>query len=513
MPKETSAKVAEILESQPDPKPSPQPAQPVTPESITGLEEADHRPTVHGTVAEILAARKKAKTEEPKEQTDEEKAKEKQLDEVDAKLKEMLFKGKPKSKRKEVEEEEPEPKEEAVVAAPPAPEPEPKPAPAKAPKKTRDRAAELREQELELEKQRIALEKERLELEKARSKPAEPKQDSFAEELSEEDRYNLEVFQEMGKEFADRFISTAKATAKYKAQWEKDHPGEVFDADDSDHDAFFASNVMKYDKKDFKRAEMRLASKGVEDPKIKELEQTNLELKASNKLRELEPVAMRTWAKYADAMVEAIDPEIVKVTRKAGAKAGEALLQEFPEEGKDIIKAAEELAVLSQEAFKILEGDGLFAPDERSNQVHAKILNIIRRQEQIIPRQPREDRLDADGRDFATWEQWLNMSPQQQANYWHLGAEQIVDIESRYLAGRVKYEIDRAMKIAESRQKRSKPPEPESVVKEKPSERKSPSASPGGASKATVDTPAKTPDPVEDRFVKSIRSKLFPRAS
>lgn len=511
MPKETVAAVLETEQT-----PAAPVSEPVPPQEMTGLPDR-HNP---GTVAEMLTLRKKQPKEELKP---EEVEKNKKLEEVDKKLQDMLFKGKPKKKAKE----EPEPAvedEEAIstVAAPPAPDPEPRPEPAKAPTKkvvVKDRATALREQELELDRQRLALERERLDLEKNKSKSKEPVVDLSA--LSSDERYELEVFQAMGKmdakyaDLASRFTDVAKATTKYKQEWEKANPGESFDPDDSAHDSFFNANQVKYDKRDFKRAEHRLATEGVEDPKLKELEKSNQELKAQSKLQELGPKIFNTWLNKVDAMIEAIDPDIAVATRKAGKDAGEVLKKDFPEEGEEILRAAEALGSVAQEAYKILDGDGLFIPDT-SNRVHARILDIIRKQEQIIPRQAREDRL-VDGKDFATWEQWLNMNDSERDMHWHLGAEEVIDIESSNLAGRVKYEIDRALKIAESRQKRTSGVKNQeqvpAVVKEKTPERRSPAASPGSASKTTVDISARPHESGDDKLTKIIRMGLFKRAS
>lgn len=514
MPKEAD-KIAAVLEAEAPAKPTtPTPQDIPSPAPITELEEKDDAPLPsHGTVAELISARRKQAKEGAVEHTDEEK--ERKLDAVDKKLQEMLFKGKPKKGKEEPAKENVE-----AIEVPEKPVVEARPTPAKAPAKrapAKDRATELREQELELDRQRLALEKERLELEKNRNKQGDLtiKDDAVLELLSPDERYELEVYQVMGGDLPKKFLETARSTAKYKAQWEKEHTGEVFNPDDSEHDSFFSSNQLKYDKKEFKKAELKLATQGQDDPKYRELEKSNIELKAKSKLQDLAPQVSNTWAKYADAMMEAVDPEIAKLARNGRnpKEAADAILKEYPEEGRDIIMAAEALGALAHEAFKILEGDGLFVPDESGNRVHGQILNIIRRQEQLIPRLPQEERLDKDGRDFATWEQWLSKTPQQQADFWHLGAEEVVDIASRQLAGRVKYEIERAMKIAESRQKRSKPAAEIPEVKEKPPEKRSPSASPGGASKTIVDTPAKPATPEVDKFTKIIRQGLFKRAS
>lgn len=499
MPKETVATA--IAESTPA-----EVVAPSTTEEITGLPVQTETPSpkITGTVADLLAHKKADVVSEPKP---EEAEKEKKLDTVDEKLREMLFK-KPVKKKEE-------PKPEVEQPAPEAEKTEPEPAKPKQTKKVvvKDRAAEIRERELELERQRLELERERLELEKASRRPEPVKEEADLSLLSPEERYEFEVFQAMGGDLPKQFLATVKAAARYKAQWEKDHPGERFNPDDSDHDEFFSKNQIKYDKREFKRAEIKLANEGTTDPKLEKLEKTNRELLAKDKLRDMEQIIHESWLRNADTMVEIIDPEIVKSSREGGP---EKMIKDFPVESEEIIKAAQALRAFAYESHKILDGDGLFAP-ENGNRVHDRILEIIRQQERLIPQQPRDQRLDADGRDFATWSQWVSMSPQQQANHWHLGAEEVTDIVARDLASRVKYELDRASKLAEARASRRasapKGPGNEGVVKEKPQEIRAPAASPGSASKTTVDTPAKSNTRSEDNLTKIIRSGLFKRTS
>lgn len=492
---------------------------------MTGLPVAEEgaAPTAgHGTIAELLSL-KKSETAKVKPPKPEETSKEKKLDEVDKKLQEMLFRGKPKKKKAADEEEaiaEPGPEEEPPA---PAPAPAKQPAPAKKAAPVKDRAAELRERELALEKERLELEREKLELQKAASKPAQqpqPKVDVSA--LSEDERqdleYQTEVFKAMAKMdnskyggLATKYTEAVVAESRYKQQWEKDHPGEVFDPEDGEHDAFFSKNQVRYDKKDFKKAEAAIANE--DNPKLDRLEKSNQELMAKEKLRELEPKATQVWLRHVDAMLEAIDPSMAKSARTGGK---DQIVKDFPEEYVEVFKAAAMLESVSREAHKILDGGGLFAP-QLNNDVHQFILNRIRNQERIIPQQPRDERIDPDGRDFATWEQWVNMSPQQQSAHWHLGPEEIVDMLSHELAVSVKSELERIDKIAEARKKRLSGAQngnghPHEEVEITPP-RRSPSASPGAASKTTVDTPAKVAVPADDKFAKMIRSKLFQRSS
>jgi len=482
---------------------------------MTGLpveSEEAHPSGQPGSISELLSLKKAAKPKAADE-------KEKKLDEVDKKLQEMLFRGRKKKAKSEVEPavEEPPAPPEPAPGTPGAPPPPKKPV--KAPAK--DRATELRERELALEKEKLDLEREKLELEKAARKPAEPqKEDADLSQLSQDERYELEVFGVMAKmdatkygTLAKRFTDVAKATAKYKAEWEKENAGSTFNPDDSEHDSFFEKNQVRYDKRDFKRAEHRLATEDVADPRLEKLESTNKELLARDKLRELKPRIEKTWLTHAAAMLEAIDPQIAKSGQKGGK---EQLLKDFPEECEEIFPAAAALEAVSEEAHKILESGGLFAP-QAGNRTHEQILHIIRTQEEIIPRQPREDRLDPEGRDFATWAQWVTMSEQQQASHWHLGAEEVVDIVARVLAKKVKDELERIDKISEARRKRKAAAENGNGHLEEedtiPPPPRSPSASPGAASKTTVDTPMRASVPADDKFAKIIRASLFKRSS
>lgn len=495
-----------------------------TTEQITGLPTQQEPIPLQttGTVAELLSLSRSKRGEEKKKAegeptAEEKKSAEEKLKAVDEKLRAGIF-----GKRKKKEEDE-EPKEEDTKQQPEEkvedPKPE-KPAPVKKKVTPPDRQADLQKQMADLERQRLELERQRLEFERERSKPAQP-QRTPAEPpqlslLSPDERYEYEVYQEMSKDakHADlpkRFLDVAEATAKYKARWEKENPGETFNPDDSDHDAFFAKNNIKYDKKEFRKAELRIATAGESDPKLKELERESRELKAQNKLRELEPRIINVFAQNVERLIESVDPEMAKVAKEKG-RAG--LSENYPDEAQEIFQAAGAIEALSVEAHRILESDGLYAPED-ANPIHGNIIRIIRHQEKLIPAQPRENRLDPEGRDFATWEQWVQMSPQEQANYWHLGAPEVVEIATQTISAKIKDQFERINRIAERRFKRTTRPETEETEEEtRPvTKTKAPAASPGSASKSIIDTTKKRTTTGDDDFGKRISSVLFRKAS
>lgn len=467
-------------------------------QALTGLETQtyDTNP-VTGTVADILSARRKSP---PKDEKEKEKAE--KLDKASETLRQQLFKPRKAKEEKSVEQiapvEEPgdeKPEEAARVR-------EVKPATTKK-VVVKDRNAELAERLADLERERLDIEKQKLELERKRLEaPASRVPDQEAmRHLSPDERYEYEVFQKMGGDLAKRFLEVAGVTARYKADWEKKNPGNHFDPEDSEHDAFFADNQIKYDKLAFRRAEAKLANEGEENPKVKELERQNAEIRAEQRLRSLEPQIREVFADNIEQLIGVLDKDVAKAARESKEK----LLSEYPEEGEELVTAASALEAISFEAHRILE---VGASPEPGNRAQQHILSLIRQQEALIPRQPRDQRLDPEGRDFATWDQWVSMTPNQQANHWHLGAREVTDIVTADIAQRLKTKLDVINRAVERRMKKV------SVAEARPAPTtRSPAASPAAASKSSVDTTGKVSAGANDAISKIISSTLFKRSS
>lgn len=487
---------------------APEPTQnPTVTADLTGLPVIEHDEfpdvPINGTVKEMLTL---AKGKRKKEEKVDEKPKEKSTDVVDEKLKNFLFGRKPKPA--------------APKDGEPAPEvpdgdletpPDPKPAKAKEPVKkkavAKDHAADLAEKFADLERQRMELEKQRLEVERERIKAQTPareiKPDAGLEILSEDERYELEVLQQMAKldssKYGDlprKFTDLAKATAEYKAKWESENEGESFDPDDSAHDSFFQKNQIRYAKKDFKAAEMALVRP--EQPKDESALKEIQSLKAKEKVREVMPRAIQVFAEGVESFLDQLDPEMAKSARDGGR---DKLIEDFPDDADEVLRAASSIEAVSIEAHRILETDGLVEIDG-SNKVHNLIVDIIRRKEPVTV-----GVRDSEGRPFATWSQWASMTDQQRAAHWHLGAAEIVDIVSQDLAASVRADLDRINSRVQNRLKGAA--QAATTVKPKVS----PVTSPSSANRATVDTSSKLRKDDQSSFQKTIRSALFKRAS
>lgn len=522
----------------PTPAPTPTQAPPVAPaqdtqtlaQQITGLPpKPEGVLPATGTVSELLSLRRARAgddaPEEPDSNTPEGQAKKEELIKAaEAKLQQGLFKAK-KAKAAKTDPP-PAPAADTEPAAaptddtaqtPPA-QPDPKPKQTKkvvAPKgdEVQRQLADLERQRLELEKQKLELEKQKLERERQASRPPEPV--TAMEHLSPEERYEYEVFQKMSAldpqnwgNLPARFLEVAEATAARKAKWEKDNPGQSFNPDDEEHDDFFAKNRVSYDKKAFRRAEHKLATEGEEDPRIKEIERQNRELRAKEKLRDMGPNVANTFAANMDRLIASVDEDIAKVARESGRKG---LEEKYPDEAEEILHAAGAIEAVSTEAWRILESDGLVEPDLK-NPIHAQIINLIRAQEGLIPRQPPEDRRDSEGRDFATWEQWLAMSEDQRQNHWHMGAEEVADLFTQGIGRKLKERVDK-LRAAVDRKVKAMTQATTEPARKQPAPTPTPAPAPGSARKSTIDTPSRPTPGKDEAFAKMISSSLFRRSS
>lgn len=398
----------------------------------------------------------------------------------------------------------------ATEPTPPAPPVEPAPELPKAPAKrvsVRDPNMEL----VKLEQQRLEFERQKLEWERQKVQQAQPQSTPQAPPalglLTDEERYEYEVFGQMdtmepGRDYQGRFLKSVEAAAAHKAKWEKDNEGETFDPNDSAHDAFYAKHSLKYDKGAFRRAEIQLAQP--QQPKVDAATQNELRrLKAKAALADIQPRQLRATALAIKGMLEDVDKDMAQVAATEGSAE---LLKKYPAKGRKMMAAAASVNQVATEAFRILETDGLVEPDD--SPAHALILNIIARQEPLISSQTIADQTLPDGRVFAKWEKWVTLSPEQRASYWHLGAEEVVDIFSQAEAAKLKAEMEIIEQEFSARNPRPAPAPAPLAPRAAP-----PPPSPAGGSRPVIDTTANRPPDGTPALDKKLRSILFQRAS
>lgn len=298
-------------------------------------------------------------------------------------------------------------------------------------------------------------------VEASKKKEAEPK--PVEVELPKKVARNLDYYKEMEtldpkyKDITKKVVEFSKKGGleeQYIAKWEEANPGQKFDEDAEEHNAFYAKHAPDYDEDDLEIAkEQVIERRAVEKAK----QSLQPELKKQER-RQAEEAAEEDFnaitAEIATEVISAINKDLLKVATEKG-DAG--LLEEDPlamQVAEEVLPRHEAVA---HEAIKLFRG--IATPSDR-NPVHSRINNIaidlneaisnIVSQDQNAGLKPvlRGTRV-VGYQMFAPLEQYASMTPEQKKAHWTIGEAEVV-AHIRSVAGReAKSRYDQIMAAAQ----------------------------------------------------------------
>lgn len=388
----------------------------------------------------------------------------------------------------EVTEKPAEEKEEKQVEKPAAAKEAPAPAPAPTVKPATKTAAESRLRDEEIDK--IA---ERL----AAKIPEVPEQKVAVIQdadvglgLGEDEKETLEALQWMEKNVPSRkgIVAATKAFWKkesdYKAQWEKDNPGEQFSKEDKDHDAFYAKNDPGVSEREVSKAvramdrekvkeELRAELKGELTPEVEKL-------RYEQKSKELEPVIGEVIDNAVRRFVGNVDGEMGKILDENGitSESVAKLKEHDPVAFAVIGRHSERLRVLVGELIRLKELGSSYPVDgSKTVQLtvtgeeiypHRELVQFSRALEARIAEQPEEDQRLEDGRMFKRQSDFLGAEkaiidgkgtkPEKQARlaelhgrYWMLDPDRIHHALVAKFSDTAKFEIEKISELVEAK--------------------------------------------------------------
>lgn len=349
--------------------------------------------------------------------------------------------------------------------------------------------------------------------------PAAPAAPDLTAHLDSKDKENYELFKHLSdsdptqyKDAHTRFLGFVDKLDGYKRRWQKANPGQEFDAEDAEHENFYAANQPQFNPKDLEVARIR-----VEANKEVERRMSATERKYQERFEELESKAISGEVQREAAVHAGTATSVVVASMEDPAV--KALLEKNP----DDLKASDPVAyeVLDQsvaqlqeqvvELHNIIRRPRYF---NQSNPVHNYVSNFVNQQEARIAALPVQNQIH-EGRMFATREQMSQVPPAQRNRYWTLQEDDIVHMLASDTAARVnrsigaerkrieqmavRYGYTRTGAAAAAPQPAGSAPAPAAA----PASRKpaSPSAG-GGEGLAPAGTPApKGAEPVEKKLV------------
>lgn len=285
-------------------------------------------------------------------------------------------------------------------------------------------------------------------------KPSESKQDAvpapsdeeIAKSLPEEYKADVAVYSEMKRMFPEKhgailtkLKDAATKETKYIEAWESQHPDETFDPEDSAHNAFYKKTFPEIPERDFEAAKDSLKEARIEaklDAKYKTQIEAIQKEKAADKLA---PVIQQRVGDVIESALGAIDESLAAIARDP-KKLNE--LQESNPIAADVVLAIHQ-KFSPQMAANIAIHQGTEEVSHQ-NQTHVALFDLAQEIERKTSAAPLEQRMDAQGRVFATRAQFQQMSPEEQARHWFVDQEVLAYVIAQKAAHTAKEWYDSA---------------------------------------------------------------------
>ncbi len=226
----------------------------------------------------------------------------------------------------------------------------------------------------------------------------------------------------------DEFKTFVKEEETYIKTWKREHPGETWNGEADEHNDFYQRATPTYDDKDFRKAEyaVELADARKElrkevldelDPRLKKLD----EMERNETLRSLQPTVAVAERTAMGTILKAIDPDYEKFVEP------EALvkLKEQDEDHFEIaIEVAKDALPFVAEVTRLWNSKGAIKADN-NNLAHKYIFTYATQIGEAIKALPADDQM-RDGKKFATWDEFGQMTATQQAKHWTLSDQDLI---------------------------------------------------------------------------------------
>lgn len=359
--------------------------------------------------------------------------------------------------------------------------------------------------------------------ESSRAKAAEKTDVRPTEDLlSEEEKGELEVFREMAKadprfkELPRQYVAYLKKAEDYQRQWEKDHPTEEFNPEAGDHDAFYAKHQPKYSELEYKKAIVRMESKGATTKELEELRAEQKRLKAEAAVRDLDPVINQASIGALAEVIKGIDENILAAIQKDGfdkyAQANEV-------EADLIRDVATRIGPFITGLLQFDDPDGRI-PFNEKNPAHVEAVSYLRAKEDELRKKPMRDRMTEDGKVLVPRAEYFRMNDSQKSHHAYLDTQMLLQLRIAEEAEKAQAQYQKDLKKAEARAKALGwlPPsrtENGHKAEEKKAEKTPPAKaeikSPEAASASRVDTSSDAKGGGKKDLVDLTAAILFPR--
>jgi hypothetical protein len=229
------------------------------------------------------------------------------------------------------------------------------------------------------------------------------------------------------KGLADKYVSAHKARADYESRWSAANPGEAFDPESSEHDVFFSRNAVSWDEDDYLEAVADVRADARTASLQEQLEQHRRDAELAPKIKAAKKEARKE-------IVSELQDDIKQ-----------------PVLGDIISKQADYAEQVTESVHRLFNG-GRY---DESNPIHRQVSEIASMAEGEVLRLPKSKHIDAQGRVFATTDEFVKLSPEQRAQRWILSeravqvyATNLIKHHTKNLVSQKKGEIQQYLEAA-----------------------------------------------------------------
>lgn len=252
-------------------------------------------------------------------------------------------------------------------------------------------------------------------------------------DLKPEQKRHIAVLREMETLYPEKYEGIAKrslqslsAIEEYTQKWKRENPGHKFDAEATEHVAFFEVIEPDFDDVDYYDAVAAIRVKPMEKL-AKEHEATKEELKTLRDEREAQAIAPEIQSSRIAAATDVITELDPKILEAKTEKDLVAMAEADPDRTGTAIMFAGQAAAVMGVAAAILDGKGKITIDEKAPEVEG-FFALKTKFERELKSLPIQDQYDDEGRRFATWDEFARIAvqdPEEARKYWILKKPQL----------------------------------------------------------------------------------------
>lgn len=219
------------------------------------------------------------------------------------------------------------------------------------------------------------------------------------------------------KGIADKYRTSLKKESAYIEKWQTEHPGQEFDKESDDHNAFYEANDIDWSDDDYMDAQADIRAEAKVAEKMKPVEGKLSEYDRLQKLNAAAPKIGEEQVFAAKELWKKFGKDFEKVITDTGLDEAEykRVQDADPIANQIRTQAASALNFEAAEMYKLMNGIVEFDPE---NKIHTNIADFANRVEAELVQKPADEQLDSKNRQFLPAAKYYKLPKEEREMYY-----------------------------------------------------------------------------------------------